>query len=364
LRDRTLSALGEIAHWLAGRANAQQTRDPLERKYFDYLYRLGPVTARAFRLVGAADEFFSPGSLTVEVDLTPYKLPKEWRQQRDHVLSSLARRAAETGALHFDGPHTRLIDYEIRIPDVSTEAKHLVLRFGPVQWFDYSIVRWFTDELLARKDYKTLNRYISFDAVAVDGQVKQIHLHNLVDTVTTIITSDGHVFWSARGKRVAVAQGLFSSAVAENIHQEKDRSLDPAANATLPSPFRTVVRGLEEELSPSIAAYVEANPHSVRLLGISFDLGAFHPDLLFLVLIPFSRAELLRVCHEQKGKDFIEGNLKSAALNRGFDELFHHLRTGRWTGAGMASVIRALEYVRVARPDLLNQRASAGTGDD
>jgi hypothetical protein len=127
---------------------------------------------------------------------------------------------------------------------------------------------------------------LNLDLVARDGALETVKLSNIVSTAITLLTTDGYVIYSIRSSRVSTGQSRWASAVAENIHRHKDQIHVSQHMDGLPVPFRTVVRGITEEISPQLARSL--NPDAIYLLGICFDLDVFEPDLLFLVALSVS----------------------------------------------------------------------------
>lgn len=310
-----------------------------------YGYSSGGRFARALRLIGAADEFFPASRVHIISSSEPYELPDELLHTKSEVLSRLKRENAEKKAIFFNGPHTRLFDYHISDIDPDTEDKQITLFLSPIDWYDYSVVRWHTERANENNDRKWIEQHVKLDEVAATGRIRQSRLPNILDTATTLITSDGHLLYSARGERVSAAPNFSTSAVAENIHQKKDLSLSDASNAVLPSPFRAAIRGIAEEISPQIEEIFVSGRASLRCLGLSFDLAGYQPDMLFLAILPLSLEQTMTLFKEHAGVDFFEGKLMHADIEDQDSELSRCLGHDRWTGGGKASVIRAIEYL-------------------
>jgi hypothetical protein len=89
-------------------------------RYEDFIYHFGDNSAASIRLVGAGSEFFSSRSVRVIPDRTPYQMPGEFLLVRKRVIERLEREAKPNGTLFFDGPHTRLVDYRMMVPQAET----------------------------------------------------------------------------------------------------------------------------------------------------------------------------------------------------------------------------------------------------
>jgi hypothetical protein len=226
----------------------------LEEEYEDYLYHYGATTAASVRLIGAADEWFPPEVVHVQPSSETYSLPDDFLATRDEVLGRLQEEADRHNRLFFDGPNTRLISYACS-PVEATEQKHLTLVLGPIGWYDYSVAKWHLDIILNPLDRERLRRYVDLDEIAESGNLRNSALTNILCTAITFITADGYLTYSKRSDRVSAQALKYTSCVAENIHQDKDRSLQQVPGE-LPAPYRAAIRGIEEEVSPQLADVV------------------------------------------------------------------------------------------------------------
>jgi hypothetical protein len=178
------------------------------------------------------------------------------------------------------------------------------------------------------------------------GKIKNVRLTNILCTDATVITSDCYALYSTRGIRVSAAQGMLTSTVAENIHQEKDESLKPSRDGETLAPFKTVLRGIAEEISPELARRLD--PKCILLLGIAFNLRNFHPDMLFVVVVPYRAEEVIQMKMQYQGKDYYEITLSTISASRDHAELEPVLSDSNWLPGGKASVIRAIEFLDAA----------------
>jgi len=313
----------------------------LAKEYGEYLFHYGS-SAASIRLIGAADEWFPPECVKVTPSQDPYILPNECLAFRNEVIARLQAESSAHNRMFFDGPNTRLVDYT-STPVDNSEQKHLHLVLGPVGWYDYSVTHWYLDHLLAPPlDRGRLRKYVDLDDVAESGSIRTNAFTNILCTATTLVTADGFITYSKRSDRVSSQTKKYTSCIAENIHQEKDRSLDAGVDR-LPAPFRTAIRGIEEEVSPQLADLVRANPRHLVLLGMDFDLESFHPDLLFLLAWPGQLQDIQRMVEENPGRDFVEGSMQAVRMRR--SEISQLLEEPMWIPGGKASVIRAVEFV-------------------
>lgn len=312
---------------------------------FGRLYRVRGQCADAFRLAGADSEFFPADCVHVQVDPTPYEMPLEIRAERKAILKQLEIEAKRQGRMFFNGPHTRLVDFRVT-PRDRTEQKHLELTLGPISWHDYSVVNEVYAQTLRQAQSKSLEQLINLEEVA-DGCIRNVRLTNIACTDLTLVTADGYAMYSRRSRRVAAAQGLFASAVAENINQDFDRSLRPQKRGDLPAPFRAVLRGVAEEISPNLREHL--NPNAILLLGLAFNLRNLHPDILFLAATLLNRKAVLELATDFPGKDFVEGNLLSVNITSDSRQLDRILSARNWLPAGKACLMRSIEFLDAIR---------------
>lgn len=317
----------------------------IDLKYRDRFFYWKQNFASSFRLFGASDEFFPPSTVHITPHKeTQYELPDDLLRIREKVINRLSEEARQRGAMFFDGPNTRLIDYHTTPLD-KTEQKHAYLHLGPIGWHDYSVCRWALDHAVKNRTSDEIRDYLDLDEIADSQIIRNNKLTNILCTATTIVTADRFVLYSRRGERVSAIPGRLTSCIAENIHQEFDRSLEEPSMGELPSPFRTVIRGIEEEASPKIANFLRLRPSLLFLLGLDFELMSFQPDLLFLAFVPLTSGELLEMCRQFPGKDFIEGRIQAVSLAPDTGELNRILADTNWIPGGKASLIRSLEFI-------------------
>jgi hypothetical protein len=130
------------------------------------------------------------------------------------------------------------------------------------------------------------------------------------------------------------------------MHRDFDQSLVRPRRGTLPVPFRTAIRGLEEEISPELVRNLKLG--ALVLLGLAFNLRNLHPDLLFAAIVPFRKDEVFAMVEEHPGKDFIEATLLAvpAKLDATLEGV---LSAGQWLAAGKACLIRTIEFLEATQ---------------
>ncbi|MGL4501807.1 MAG: hypothetical protein ACRCU2_22245, partial [Planktothrix sp.] len=283
-------------------------QDKKINKCFESFYHFQGTFASSIRMVGADDEFFLPNNIHILSSKSPYHLPPKLLLARTEIINLLEEDAKSKGRLLYDGPHTRLVGFRVELRE-KTERKHLEMELGPVNWYDYSVCRWAVTE-----NSIDPNDYIDLDEVAELYDIRSNQFPNILCTATTIITKDGFALYSQRSSKVSDKSQTLTSCIAENIHQDFDFSSEKDCIAELPVPFRTVIRGVEEEISPGIADYLKNNNHAIFLLGLDFNIELFHPNLLFMIALPLDCEEVYEQCRQRPGRDFLEGQLKSISI--------------------------------------------------
>lgn len=322
---------------------SQLAQDKVDERFKSFFYKYRENFATSIRLIGAADEFFPANSVHIIPDKTSFELPDEFLAERMEVIRRLKERADKQGAMFFDGPNTRLIDYRVS-PRNSTEQKHLEMHLGPISWYDYSVCKWHLKQKIEHRTLDEFQKFVDLEDIINSRSIKSNKIGNILCTATTIVTLDGFVLYSERSSQVSTEPSRLTSAIAENIHQEFDRSLEPQSSNSLPAPFMTVIRGMEEEVSPKLADQLRSHPHLIFLLGLDFDLVSIQPDLLFMVFLPFGYAQIQSLCQQYPGKDFIEGKLKAVSSEE-TETLDTILANPGWLPSGKASLMRTLEFL-------------------
>lgn len=299
------------------------------------LYERSGLRALCVRLVGAAEEEFTRGDLHCRYTDRSYQLPSEFRAERERIIEELKREAEESKSPFYDGPCVRLEAFHAELRD-SAERKHLTLDLAPIGWHDYSVGDFFVQRMLAGKTIARLGDFINLANLS-HGEIRGSRLSSILCTITTMFTSDGYILVARRGTWLSVRREYFSASVDENVHREKDMiggSLDL---------FNTVLRGIDEEVTPSLRPLL--SPAAPRLLGIGFGLDEFHPTLLFSIFLPQSCSEVVALARSNPGKDFPEGRLLPMRVEPAWAEVERALKAQPWEEAGKASVIRAMEFV-------------------
>jgi DNA-binding CsgD family transcriptional regulator len=326
----------------------EQPIAPLTEKYLDRCYQRHGSVAEAIRLIGAADEFFPPAVLHLTLTDEKYELPEDLAIHKERIVKRLSAEAERNNGVFFDGSATRIIRGQLSdeprtrslrgwfSPTGPDERKHLFLTLGRVGWYDYSVVNYRFGQNARYLEQALIADYLDLDRIAESAALDASRLTNITGTATTIITGDGHLLYSLRSERVSAAQHALTSAVAENIHWDKDRDEEGC-----PNPFLTVARGIKEELSPRL---VPAAGRGVYLLGMAFSLHQLHPDFLFAYFTEQTMEEVYKACREAPGPDFFEGKLRSVVLDVG-ESALHDALKGIWVANGKASVLRAVEFL-------------------
>jgi hypothetical protein len=248
---------------------------------------------------------------------------------------------------------------------------------GPLGYYDYYVANNRFARALRRGTITEITEYVDLDRVAIDGNIRDIRLSNLLDTLTTPVTLDGQlIYCPQRSTQVSADPGLIDSGVDEMVHRLKDQSMEPESSYKLddikphkkdeagvlhpeqaPDPFQTVLRGIEEELSEGVCPLV--HPDAIYMLGLCLNLDEFHPDLLFLVALPRTFDEVLRLRRDTLGNDFFEtSGIAAVPCEKGNAELDALLAQPKWMPSAKASVIRAVEFL-----DALKRRSGRNVYD-
>lgn len=298
----------------------------------------------AICLVGADDEVFPPQCIKIVPDRVRYVLPEPFASAKPRLVSLLESRARLHGLPLFNGRCIRLVNYYATPidPRDHTEQKHLELRLGRVDWYDYLIANKLFDDpeaIAILGAQQRVTNFIDFSGFLNDLKVTGSRLSNIVNLLVAATTTDGYLIYSKRG-RVGLANRLLTSAVAENLHRRKDGVFTRRRDSSI---FRGAARGIEEELSPGLKP---ANPTTeILLLGMAFNLMDLHPSLLFFVPLPYTRKQVETIRRKRRGKDYAEVTPMFVDLKNA-DELERALADDvPWDSDGKACSIRTLEYL-------------------
>ena len=304
------------------------------------LYQWKSAVAHAVRLVGAQDQHFPLDRIAVSFDRQPYEVPARLQLERKKLLEAAKRKAREAGTDIWDGPCVRLCSY-LASPVDESEQTHLQLTLGKITWFDYVVANQrFGDDDISKVLSKTysVREFVDFERLVNKHDVSASQLSNILTPYLTATTSDGFLMWSKRSGFVGSHPHLSISATSENVHREKDGVwLEPVKAL-----FKAAGRGIEEELSPSLAPPSPAT--DILLLGLEFHLQAYHPGLLFYLPLVETRAEVQKALREDRGIHYFEGRAQFVHLDD-LAALERLLGADNWIAPGKASAIRTLEYL-------------------
>ncbi len=306
----------------------------VDSKYSSNYYYWGNSFARAFRLVGAQDEFFPINRIKVDIESIDYFPPEALAKDRQSFFDSVTQIRNI-----WNGDCLRLINYRAS-PKDNSELKHLHLSLGPIKWKDYVTTnqRLSDPELkILRKENLQIENFIDHQRLTDEYDVEASRLSNILTIYLTATTSDGFLIYSERLGNVGAHRKMKMCAVSENLHPYKDGFYGPETEAAL---FKAAARGLKEELSPDL---VPDNPlEDLLLLGLEFHLDACHPGLLFYAPLRQSRRE---VEQRYRGGDSHEGRCEFVHLDNS-NKITSILAEHDWFEGGKASLIRTLEYLR------------------
>lgn len=309
------------------------------RFYYFYKYY-----AKSIRLIGADDEYFSLNDLSFNYCDDIYLLPSEFKLKYDEIIEKKIKESKEKKFMFYNGKNTRLLNFHATPVD-DTEKKKITLSLGPVWWFDFTVANDLFGLILQNEDQGFIERYINLDKLINTGRCEYSKLSNLVVTASTILTADGKLLFTKRSEFVSSYPNSYTSAIAENIRPEED-GLEKKGNGSIPI-FSTVIRGIKEELSPIILEYIDIK--NIKLLGITFDLGLFHPDFLLIVFVPLTYNQIVEIYARRPGKDFIEAKNYLISLDykdrytTSYETLFGE--KSPWVQGGKASLFRSIEFL-------------------
>lgn len=312
--------------------------------------------AQAIKLLGSGSACWSKDEVVVEYDHIPFQIDEGAREAAEQYVQQV--RAKDRNA--FNGPAARLLHFSNEIVDVNREIRHVKLRLGPVDWFQYlGLNARYRDEKVQEHNAQ-LPKLIGLDSLLaskIDSSLRFVT--SILGTASTMVSRDGFLFFSIRPASGVERPATATSSIAENISRYLDdgfkenpsrrinklvppKELPPEAEGYVPkgtpNPFATVQRGIQEEISACIV------PESIKMTGICYDLESLHPDLLFLVPVNLTAREIEASFEGLRGVDDFEiDGLKKVKWTFRNDQTLisiHHLP---WISSGKASLIRALQ---------------------
>ena len=71
----------------------------------------------------------------------------------------------------FNGPAVRMLNHRVLVTDAHTEAKALRLTLGPLQYFDYAIVRRISDAAMEDDGVDRLDQFVDIGAIAAGADL-------------------------------------------------------------------------------------------------------------------------------------------------------------------------------------------------
>lgn len=254
------------------------------------------------------------------------------------VSGRLRERAAESNKkkTHFNGPCVRLVaahesgDYQA---SDGREQKRVVVELAALTWEEHVVMNGFLDDttVFPGAAVPTIRgRYGDPSQVYENGIAGPwCKLSNIFTVLMMPITTDGYGIVALRSKNITFAPGLFISGVSENMHRYQDEAIGPqfekAVHALetpkdvvrsidarypptrgVPSPLRTAMRGVYEEVAKEMGKILEAYPGRFVFLNLIWGFDHFHPFLVGVVRLPFDRVEAQKMYQESYGKDHSE----------------------------------------------------------
>ena len=284
---------------------------------------------------------------------------------------------AEKRIPYWNGPAARLVaaneggNYQALD---GREIKRVILDLAALSWEQHSVLNGFLDDETVFPHAKTIRaRYGEPENVyRYAPSLEWSQLSNIFTVLMIPMTADGYGIIQQRSSAgVGFAQGLFISGVSENIHRYADEAADGNVarrlnslrgdvfkkvdhlypNKGIPSPLLAAMRGVSEEVSEALGAALEHTPHRFVFLNIIFGFAYFHPFIVGVVDLPFSRDETQRLIEESPGKDHSENKAlhfyKLDPDDPDTDALVAD--RARWFSPGLSAFITGISYCQARR---------------
>jgi transcriptional regulator with XRE-family HTH domain len=316
-----------------------------------------------------------------EADNKPLKWTAQYRHERlvmhsdiepywDRIQEHLKARASEVGAKYFPGPVVRLS--HMTFSESSEEFGCLTFHLAPLSWFEFSgLHTMLDDKIFDDSPYTIRERFCDREALYGNQvDLRWCRLSNMLSVHLIPVTTDGFGLIKLRpATGNSVEPNILIAGVDENMHRFSDESeigdqfrrrneiVDPPTVTIdtwyrprgIPSPYLCALRGVYEETSPKIGEAIAGSVDHIKFLSVVMDLKMFHPHLLGMVELPFSRDETRRMIADHPGKDARAeaGAHRYVALDfndRTTKQLVADQRN--WSAAGLAALVATEKYLR------------------
>jgi transcriptional regulator with XRE-family HTH domain len=286
-------------------------------------------------------------------------------------------KAIAAKAQYWDGPHTRLMQIGEETSGqkgAGHEERGVVLHVEPVSWFEYTKLNNYLDEpeLFDGEPDLTIRKCLA-DTNMLYSNPKDwswCALSNIMCVSMIPITSDGFGIIQRRSTSCSVGAGRLISGVSENIHrwldeapahdlwqrvnplvplsEQKDRGVDRTyspASGNVPSPYLAAQRGFSEELA-WVRQMMEGSHERFKFLALAADLEFFHPVLVGVIDLPYTREEAEKTIRRHRGKDHSEGlGCLFVPMKSDDKEILKIVQDpGDWVLCGLAALIMAVRY--------------------
>jgi hypothetical protein len=341
------------------------------KSLFTWVCRGNRYYALAIRMFGSAGECYPLDKITVEYthdfvkrdSATQERIKVRTDRRLDEIASGLRK------GQFYNGPHTRLIGYELEVRNdhrVGKELDHLTFKVGPIGWFEYEGLNGpYRDVPFAYEDPDSL-----FGLKHILDNPKRLKLSDklatIICTVVTIVAKDGLAMYVHRSGDVDALPRRPSSCVAENINRYKDLVLEKTGDRTpppqeenvppnyrpprgsIPHPFAAAQRGVWEEVTDRLRGTFSMK--DLKLLGMAFDLEALNPHMLFMLQLDLAYHEILDKIREAppvEGWEWTDSRVVPDTLED--EHTKGVLSLPNWSPSGLACLYRTLEYLDATR---------------
>jgi hypothetical protein len=335
-----------VPHEVAPKSKERERNDgtlieSLRLRFPDAFYRHRDGSwADAICLEGAAGQTFPANQLQVSM-VADYEMPPALLEER-HVHGERVIKEWEA-ILEYKLEDKPCIGLESYKWSRRKEKIHLDLRLTRMTWFDYVFTNQrFGEPKLAAlfPTHREVGDFVIFDHLVEHRDLKASRLSHILPVYVTCSTSDGYVLYSKRSHDVGSDQDLLISAVSENIDIVDDRVFEDKELSL----FNTAARGIGRELSWDLEP---PDPGSnIQLIGMDFDLGKYHPGLLFYIALPFTRTEVEQRVTSRRGDEHKERKGPPRFTHLGDRAGISAMLNGeRWFASGKACMMRTLEFL-------------------
>ena len=244
-------------------------------------FELGSLKTSYIVIDGNGRFEYTPQTLTCRYEDRPISLPPEIIQLRKKIEKEENERKAQGLYPKWNGPLYALERYAIS-RTTKDENMELTLSLRPTDHFTFRATVLSLDTLLTDSSGKfTLReRYLEnhYPSESIPFLATGIGIN------VAIITEDEKILFAERDKSVRCRANELDGSIAEGVDPVQDHAIDRPG----PDFYRTVARGVEEEIG------IEISQSDIKLLGFGVDMEYYQWNIIGVVYVNKKAKNILK----------------------------------------------------------------------